>query len=249
MLVVILLRGGLDGLSAVVPFGDPFYAGLRPTLAISPPRRGRAGSALDLDGFFGLHPAMAPLLPFYRERQLAIVPAAGAPLSTPSHSEGQRAVEAAFSWSGNPPAPVGHALQRVADRIRAGSSGVACVDMYGWDTHMNQAGQLHRLLAELSAAVAGFYRSLGDRAEDVCVATVTEFGRTAQENTLKGTGHGHASAMFLLGGRIRGGRVLGDWPGLAPEQLLEGRALAGTSGFRELLSQHIHPTPYPGVRL
>jgi uncharacterized protein (DUF1501 family) len=91
-LISIFLRGGADGLNMVVPYGDPDYAGLRPTLAIFPPGEG-TGRCLDLDGFFGFHPAFAPLLPLYRSGRLAIVHAAGSDDGTRSHFEAQDQME------------------------------------------------------------------------------------------------------------------------------------------------------------
>ena len=73
--------------------------------------------------------------------------------------------------------------------------------------------------------------------EDVAVVTMSEFGRTAKENGNRGTDHGHANVMFAFGGAIRGGKVYGEWPGLAPEQLYENRDLALTTDFRDVLGE------------
>jgi uncharacterized protein (DUF1501 family) len=73
--------------------------------------------------------------------------------------------------------------------------------------------------------------------EDVTVVTMSEFGRTVKENGDRGTDHGHANVMFVLGGDVRGGKVYGDWPGLAPEQLYEERDLALTTDFRDVLGE------------
>lgn len=94
ILVTIFQRGGVDGLNVVVPFGEKAYYDYRPTIAVPPPLRDRT-SALDLDGFFGLHPAMEPLLPFYKARELAIIHAAGSPHATRSHFEAQDFMESA----------------------------------------------------------------------------------------------------------------------------------------------------------
>ena len=72
---------------------------------------------------------------------------------------------------------------------------------------------------------------------DVVVLTMSEFGRTVAENGNRGTDHGHATAMLVLGGGVRGGHVYGRWPGLAPEQRFEGRDLAVTTDFRALFSE------------
>lgn len=341
VLVVIFQRGAMDGLNAVVPFGEERYYQLRPTLAIPRPD-GTADSALDLDGFFGLHPALSPLKPIWDAGQLAIVHAAGSPDPTRSHFDAQdymesgtpgrkstrdgwlnralapradaspvRAVSlgttlartlrgpndavaidnlASFQVAGagatfesmysatldrvlngaghetfeavkliesvqkQPYAPgngaqypsnrLGRSLQQVARLIQAEAGlEVAFADMGGWDTHVNQAasqptqGQLANLLGQFAAALAAFYADLGDRMEDVAVVTMSEFGRTARENGSRGTDHGHANVMFAFGGAIRGGKVYGRWPGLAPEQLYEGRDLALTTDFRDVLGE------------
>jgi uncharacterized protein (DUF1501 family) len=78
---------------------------------------------------------------------------------------------------------------------------------------------------------------LGDRRQDVAVVTMSEFGRTARENGDRGTDHGHANCMFVMGGGVRGGQVYGKWPGLQPEQLYEARDLALTTDFRDVLGE------------
>jgi len=75
--------------------------------------------------------------------------------------------------------------------------------------------------------------------EDIVVVTMSEFGRTAHENGNRGTDHGHANCMFVLGGSVKGGKVYGRWPGLAPEQLNDGRDLALTTDFRSVLGEII----------
>jgi len=84
-LVVLFQRGAADGLNIVVPFGEPNYYRMRPTIAIPAPSRGGDQAAVDLDGFFGLHPSLAPLAPLFHDGQLAIVHAAGSPDTTRSH--------------------------------------------------------------------------------------------------------------------------------------------------------------------
>jgi uncharacterized protein (DUF1501 family) len=85
--------------------------------------------------------------------------------------------------------------------------------------------------------LSAFYQDMGDRMEDVVLVTMSEFGRTAQENGDNGTDHGHGSVMMVLGGPVRGGKVYGPWPGLQAEQLYEGRDLAVTTDFREVLGE------------
>ena len=92
-------------------------------------------------------------------------------------------------------------------------------------------------LREFGQALAAFRRDLGDRMQDVVLVTMTEFGRTVRENGNRGTDHGHASFAFVLGGDVRGGRVHGRWPGLAPDKLYEGRDLAITTDFRDVLGE------------
>jgi uncharacterized protein (DUF1501 family) len=72
---------------------------------------------------------------------------------------------------------------------------------------------------------------------DVVLVTMSEFGRTAHENGNRGTDHGHANCMFVMGGAVQGGKVYGQWPGLEKEQLYEGRDLALTTDFRDVLSE------------
>src|SRR5207245_10776048 len=96
-LVVLFQRGAADGLNTVIPFAEPNYYKLRPTIAIPEPRRGGEAAAIDLDGFFGLHPGLAPLEPLFKKQQLAIVHAAGSPDNTRSHFAAQD-----FSEPGTP---------------------------------------------------------------------------------------------------------------------------------------------------
>jgi uncharacterized protein (DUF1501 family) len=123
---------------------------------------------------------------------------------------------------------------------------VAFADAGGWDHHTNEGavqGQLAIRLADLAQSLAAFWIDLGDLAGETVVLTMSEFGRTARENGNRGTDHGHANAMFVMGGPVKGGKVYGRWPGLAPEQLYEGRDLALTTDFRtvlgEVISRHL----------
>jgi uncharacterized protein (DUF1501 family) len=138
----------------------------------------------------------------------------------------------------------GKSLQQIAQLIKANVGvEVAFADIGGWDTHVNETGgqptngQLANNLAQFSQALAAFHQDLGDRMEDVTLVTMSEFGRTVKENGDRGTDHGHANVMFVLGGDIRGGKVYGDWPGLQEEQLYDGRDLALTTDFRDVLSE------------
>src|SRR2546429_9852806 len=93
VLVAVFQRGAVDGLSMVMPHGDPGYAGVRPSIALQPPRRGESERAADLDGFFAFHPALAPLVPLWSNRTLAVVHACGSPATTRSHFDAQDYME------------------------------------------------------------------------------------------------------------------------------------------------------------
>ena len=347
VLVAIFQRGAVDGLSMVVPHGDAGYYAGRSSIALARPRRGDAAAALDLDGFFALHPALAPLLPLWESRTLAIVPACGSPDTTRSHFDAQDYMESGTpgvkstpdGWLGRAagtlpterPSPfrsvalgaqlprilrgdaralalrsldrfevrattqpaatskgfeslyqdgvrdllhgtgretfeavkmlksagaarltpangavyprgrLGESLRQIAQLVRADVGlRIAFADVDGWDTHVGQGadqGQLANRLRDFGTALAAFARDLGDRMADVVVLTMSEFGRTVAENGNRGTDHGHATAMLVLGGGVRGGRLYGRWPGLAPEQLFEGRDLAVTTDFRALFHE------------
>jgi uncharacterized protein (DUF1501 family) len=341
VLIVLFQRGAADGLNVVVPHGEPAYYGLRPTIAIPRPSAGGEG-ALDLDGFFGLHPALAPIKPLYDRGILAPVHAAGSPSSTRSHFDAQHFMETGTpdeastrdGWinrylqavPGGPPfravamavhtpqallgpaatvamanlddftvrangpdagrlealyrsgsadlihsagaetfdamkvlhsadpgryrpapaanypsSPFGRALRQIAQLVKLDVGlEVAFTDVGGWDTHVNQGsvtGQLAQRLDDFAKGIAALVTDLGDRMSDVVIVTMSEFGRMAKENGDAGTDHGHAGAMLVLGGPVRGGTVRGRWPGLAREQLFEGRDLALTTDFRAVLSE------------
>ncbi|HVF85147.1 MAG TPA: DUF1501 domain-containing protein, partial [Abditibacteriaceae bacterium] len=135
----------------------------------------------------------------------------------------------------------GKSLQQIAQLIKADLGvEVAFAESGGWDTHVNQGaaqGQLSRRLQEFGDGLAALYADLGDRMNEVVILTMSEFGRTARQNGNGGTDHGHATCFLALGGNVRGGKVLGDWPGLAPEQLNEGRDLAVTTDFRDVFGE------------
>ena len=372
-LVVAFQRGACDGLNTVIPYGEDAYRSLRPTIAIPGPRGGSREAALDLDGFFGFHPALEPLMPLWRGRSLAVVHAVGSPDSTRSHFDAQDYMETGTpgvkstedGWMNrclqSDPAPrpspfrgvaltptlpralagrapavamaslaqfdlrggtatavartfedmysgavrdvvhgtgretfeaieflrkadparyqpaagasyrgrYGEALKQVAQLIKA-DVGLerAFTEIGGWDHHAAEGGvqgQLAARLRELAGALAAFHADLGDRMRDVVVVTLTEFGRTARENGNRGTDHGHASISFVMGGDVRGGTVHGRWPGLSEGALYEGRDLALTTDFRDLLAELLErhlgardlsrvfpghrasPTRYPGV--
>jgi len=355
ILICLFQRGAADALNIVVPHGERSYYAMRPSIAIPQPSRGAQGGALDLDGFFGLHPSLSPLKPLYDRGLLAPVHAVGSPSATRSHFDAQDYME-----SGTPdvkgttdgwlnrylaakgtcdecklattpfravsltaqtprvlegPAPTvamnsldeftvratGSSAQRLEALYRTGSADlvhgtgaemfeavkmlraanprkylprngaeyprsqfgqrllqiaqlvkadvgleIAFADIGGWDTHVNQGsstGQLAQRLDDFAKSISALVTDLGDRMDDVVILTMSEFGRMARENGNRGTDHGHAGALFVIGGNIKGGKVHGKWPGLEQEQLYEGRDLALTTDFRsvfaEVVSDHL----------
>jgi uncharacterized protein (DUF1501 family) len=140
-----------------------------------------------------------------------------------------------------PRGPFGEALRQIAQLIRVDIGvEIAFAEVGGWDTHVaqgNERGQLAARLRVFAAALWAFARDLGDRLADVAVVTMSEFGRTVAENGNRGTDHGHGTAMAVLGGAVRGGRVYGRWPGLASPALFEERDLAVTTDFRTLFAE------------
>jgi uncharacterized protein (DUF1501 family) len=131
---------------------------------------------------------------------------------------------------------------QVAQLIKAGVGlEIAFVDTGQiWDTHNNEGGargQMANLLRDFGQAIAAFNTDLGKRMDDVVLMTMSEFGRTARENGSRGTDHGHANAMFVLGNSVKGGKVYGDWKGLRSDQLNEGRDLALTTDFRDVFAE------------
>ncbi len=348
-LVVLFQRGAADGLNIVVPYAENSYYQMRPNIAIP------QNQVLDLDGHFGLHPALASFKPLWDQKHLAIVHACGSPDMSRSHFDAQdymesgtpgvksttdgwlnRALQAedlrgikptpfravalgnqvprtlqgkipavavnnlsdfavggisasaqpisnsfeamyddtvnavlhgtgaetfdaikmlkaadpahytAAAGANYPNGPFGNSLKQIAQLLKA-NLGVeaAFADIGGWDTHQNQGnvnGQLANRLREFSAAISAFWTDMGNQTEDITIVTMSEFGRTARQNGTGGTDHGHANAMFVIGGNVRGGRVYGKWPGINPEQLNEGRDLAVTTDFRQVLGEAAYKT-------
>ncbi|HWE22444.1 MAG TPA: DUF1501 domain-containing protein [Myxococcales bacterium] len=138
---------------------------------------------------------------------------------------------------GYPAAPIGQSLRMLAALIKSDVGlRVGFVDVAGWDTHVQQRAVLGRNLAALGKALAAFRHDLGARIDDVVFVAATEFGRTARQNGTMGTDHGHGSVAFVLGGRVAGGKIHGEWPGLADDRLFEGRDLAVTTDLRAVLA-------------
>jgi uncharacterized protein (DUF1501 family) len=319
VVVAIFQRGAVDGLNVVVPYGESAYYAARPTIAI--PR----DAVLNLDGFFGLHPSLVSILPYFKDRSLAFVHAVGSPDSTRSHFDAQDFMEAgtpgvkstedgfiaralcerkapsplravafapvmprilagkanavamtniaqfgvrggirefesmypeAFEASrilksadpsklqpGNgaqyPKNPLGNSLKQIAQLIKSDVGlEVAFTDIGGWDTHAGEGGtqgQLANNLRQFSEAIAAFAMDLGSRMGDVVLVTMSEFGRTVRENGNRGTDHGHANIMLVIGGGVRGGKVYGKWPGLS--SLYENRDLMVTTDFRDVFGE------------
>jgi uncharacterized protein (DUF1501 family) len=149
-----------------------------------------------------------------------------------------------------PRSEFGQRLRQIAQLIKADVGlEVAFADVGGWDTHVNQggaSGQLANRLGDFARSIAALVTDLGDRLGDVVILTMSEFGRMARQNGNGGTDHGHAGSMFVIGGGVKGGRVHGRWPGLAREQLFEGRDLALTTDFRSVFTEMV--TGHLGAR-
>lgn len=325
-LVVVILRGAMDGLSAVQPYGDPELAALRPELLTPPP--GQPQGLLDLGGFHGLHPALPGLHALYARNEALVLHALASDDRSRSHFVAQDTLEfgaidhslrsgwlnrlagllpshaaaepALAVGSGTPlllrgPAPVGTyfpagpaappadfysrlvemhandtltrepllhglkergftaaalagaalppnksafpALAAAAGALLAKPDGprLAAMELIGWDTHARQAVALPGPLKVLDDGLVALKQSLREAWGQTAVLVLTEFGRTARANGTGGTDHGTASAAFLLGGAVQGGRVRADWPGLKPAQLFENRDLAPTADLRALV--------------
>ncbi len=152
----------------------------------------------------------------------------------------------------------GDALRQTAQLMKANLGvQVAFTDVLGWDNHVNEGsseGQLGTLLRDFSGSLAAFWTDLGPLAADTVVVTMSEFGRTVRENGTRGTDHGHANVMFVMGGPVKGGKVYGQWPGLAEDQLYQGRDLALTTDFRQVIGEAVYrhlgnrnlPEVFPG---
>ena len=359
-LIVIFLRGAADGLSVVVPYADANYYQARPTIAIPP--LNKEGGVFNLNGYFGLNPALKNLMPLWRNGSLAFVHACGSPASTRSHFDAQDYMESgtpgvkntSTGWmnrllailpKGTPvqglnlgnttpriltgpmsvanlargrnykrPLAVDRPLiNAMFDRLYSDNSAIsqayqegqkarkillaeldremsdasrgaptpvnfatdtrkvarlmvsdaktqlAFMDLGGWDTHINQVPQLKRNLNSLAEGLTTLVQELGSLYQDTVITVISEFGRTLRENGNLGTDHGHGNVIWVLGGNIRGGKIYGNWPGLDNSQLFEGRDLAVTTDFREvighLLIKHLEISPgnlsqvFPGYTL
>jgi len=359
-LVSVFLRGGVDGLSVIVPHGDDDYYRNRPVLALARPGDGKAkpkDRVLDIDGYFGLHPALAPLMPLHAAGQMAMIHACGSDDQTLSHFEAMATMERgvardtgpASGWlarhletapwvnpsplravalgsllpqslrgaaqatalgtvadlrlqspfhdgtdrfeqtlaalysrdalaeaglealsvlktlNGLPPAALssagstypkddlGEGLRQVALLMKSEVGlEAACLDHGGYDTRVVQGtsqGVLAGRLESLAGALAAFAADLGlARWGRTTVVVMSEFGRRVPENSGLGTDHGRAGVMLVLGGHVAGGRVHGQWPGLAPSQLDGPGDLRVTTDYRAVLAEVItHRLHNPNV--
>ena len=137
----------------------------------------------------------------------------------------------------------GAAIGALAAKMLAGDGArIAMIETNGWDTHSGQRGRLTAQLRSLDQLLAALKAGLGPEWANTLVVVATEFGRTAKPNGTGGTDHGQASAAMLLGGAVRGGSVIADWPGLSTAALYEGRDLKPTTDLDALIagavSQH-----------
>ncbi len=143
-----------------------------------------------------------------------------------------------------PNSGLGRTLREVAALIR-GDVGVraVAVNSGGWDHHDATPGRMNGVAGDLGACLAAFHQDLGTHANRTILLSMTEFGRTGEENGSLGTDHGHGSVSFAMGGGLHGGRVLvrdQQWPGLAKANLYQGRDLAVTTDFRDLFAEILH---------
>ncbi|HEY6147268.1 MAG TPA: DUF1501 domain-containing protein, partial [Thermoanaerobaculia bacterium] len=148
---------------------------------------------------------------------------------------------AAENGADYPRSPFGNSLKQIAQLVKSDVGlEVAFTDVGGWDTHAGEGGaqgQLGNRLRDYGQAIAAFAKDLGSRMADVTLVTVSEFGRTVRENGNRGTDHGHANVMLLVGGGVKGGKVYGRWPGLDAPKLYENRDLAVTTDFRDVFTE------------
>jgi uncharacterized protein (DUF1501 family) len=156
----------------------------------------------------------------------------GKPQDQQTNRQGQQAVDQVHKYFAETAGAAGKFLARV-DGPRVGA-----LALDGWDTHFNEGierGRLSQLLSALDGALAAIETNMGPAWNETVVTLVTEFGRTARINGTDGTDHGTATVALLVGGALKGGRVVADWPGLKPAKLYEARDLAPTTDLRAVL--------------
>src|SRR5256886_1842288 len=239
-LVLIIMRGALDGLAAVPPYGDGDYAALRGEFALRAPEDARARIADVSAGDPLLSARFADAL---AADAIASADGAGS-LAAMAPDTAPRAMSAAGTLQPARPAQANGARYAQVVRAAAGflrqAAGprVAMFDTTGWDTHANEgaaAGQLAGRLSALDSGLATLRQELGPVWSDTAVLPVTEFCRTAAINGPRGTDHGTATVALLVGGAVAGGRVIADWPGLSARALDQGRGPAPTLDLRSVL--------------
>lgn len=223
-LVFVVLRGGADLPSLLVPYRDPQYYRARPTLA--------TGAAQALDDWHALHPALTSWRPWFAARELGAVAGVGFPTRRWSHrdAEEELAENVERALGGAAPERIGGelrpALLATAARIQSGTAPRALwLEHDGWDTHAAQQSRLAHAADELARALVAFRRALGPRWSRTRVVVVSELGRALFETRLGGTEDGAGSALFVLGGRPVFGRVIGSYGSLATTELSEDGAL------------------------
>lgn len=130
------------------------------------------------------------------------------------------------------------AAGELAASLMRGEEGarIAMIELGGWDTHANQTGAFRRNASQLDTLLGAYRAGMGSAWANTLIVVATEFGRTARLNGTNGTDHGTASATLLMGGAVRGGRVMADWPGLAEGNLYEGRDLRPTIALESVLA-------------
>jgi uncharacterized protein (DUF1501 family) len=148
--------------------------------------------------------------------------------------------EATYDESGE---SAGRGLEAIARLIKMDVGlRVACADMGGWDTHEGQPGRFDRLVTQLSQNLQAFWNDLAPHHDRLTVVTISEFGRRLRSNKSNGTDHGHGGAMLVLGGKVNGGRMYGEWPGLSTPALDRAVDLAVTTDYRSVLWSIVRPT-------
>ena len=246
-LIFILLRGGADALSILVPHGDDAYHRARPRTAIAP-AGGGADAAVDVDGYFGLHPRLSLLKPLFDRGELGAIVAVGPDARLRSHPAARlamsRSIAAAAGTSRAPSAPLAlddHELVSVARWVRDDPRpGAVILESNGWDTHLAQgtggSGRLSKRLHELATSMLCLREAIAGDMQRTAVVVLTEFGRSLHETPMAGTDDGHAGVLLYLGGATPGGHIVGSWPGLTEGALSEGRHLAPTVSIDAALS-------------
>lgn len=216
-------RKGVLGVGVVPPL---VVRGDAPVLGWAPPRMARAGSDLTMR-----------LADLYGQRDPGLARALAQAIETEGLAQ-RRGMAGEQKGGGGPDSAEG--MRRIAEGAAAlvgadDGPRVAALAFEGWDTHANEGGakgRLANLLGGLDGAFAAFEQGLAPVWKDTVVMVATEFGRTAAVNGTVGTDHGTGTVAFLVGGGVKGGRVVADWPGLKPEQLYQNRDLKPTTDIR-----------------